>query len=276
MLDIMSPSFVTIEGRRLAYAEISPSHPKGTILLLTGLANTRLSWYKQLAVFGRDYRTVALDARDVGESDPAGRPYHIADLADDAAAVLRALGVAKSHIVGISMGGFVALEVALRHAEVVDRLVLVSTTAGSLIHALPPPRLLPRILPAFIWHSKMEHGEQKRRALARLMASGYAESHPEEMERIAEIGRCERVTQEAYYRQVRACLRHDVSKRLGEIQAATLVIHGENDPGLMVKNGINLARRIPGARLLLYPNTGHLLIIERAEEFNRDVLDFLG
>ena len=272
MPDIMSPLFVTIEGRRIAYAEVSPSRPKGTILLLTGLANERLSWYKQLAVFGQEYRTIALDHRDTGDSDPVTRPYRIADLADDAAVVLRALSIAKSHIVGISMGGFVALELALRHAEVVDRLVLVSTSARSLIYAL----LSPRVLSVLFGNNKMEPGEQKRRAMSLLMAPGYAESHPEEMERIAEIGRRERITKEAYSRQLRACLRHDVAKRLGEIQAATLVIHGKNDPGFVVKNGINLARKIPGARLVLHPDTGHIVNIERAEEFNREVLDFLG
>ncbi len=276
MLDIMSPSFAAIEGRRIAYAQVSPSRPKGTILLLPGLGLQRFSWYKQLAVFGQEYRTIALDPRDTGDSDPMAHPYCIADLADDAAAVLRALSIVKSHIVGISMGGFVALELALRHAEVVNRLVLVSTSARSLIYALLSPRRLPRILPVFISNSKIEPGEEKRRILALLMEPGYAESHPEEMEQIAEIGRCERITKEAFNRQVRACLRHDVSKRLGDIRAATLVVHGENDPGLVVKNGIHLARQIPGARLIVYPNTGHALIIERAEEFNRDVLEFLG
>ena len=86
MLDIMAPSFVTIEGRRIAYAEVSPSEPKGTILLLAGLSNDRLGWYRQLPVFGKEYRTIALDHRDTGASDPADDPYYIADLADDAAA----------------------------------------------------------------------------------------------------------------------------------------------------------------------------------------------
>lgn len=276
MLDIMSPSFVTIEGRRFAYAQASPSRPKGTILLLPGLGVQRFSWYKQLAVFGQEYKTIALDPRDTGDSDPITHAYCIADLADDAAALLRALSIVKSHIVGISMGGFVALELALRHAEVVDRLVLVSTSARSLIYALLSPRRLPRILPVFISNSRIDPGEEKRRILSLLMEPGYAESHPEEMEQIAEIGRCERITKDAFNRQVRACLRHDVSKRLGDIRAATLVVHGENDPGFVVKNGIHLARRIPGARLIVYPNTGHALIIERAEEFNRDVLEFLG
>ncbi len=276
MLDIMAPSFVTIEGRRIAYSEISPSQPTGTILLLPGLGCQRFSWYKQFAVFGQDYRTIALDPRDTGDSDPVTQPYLIADLADDAAALLQALGVAKSHIVGISMGGMVALELAIRHTELVDRLVLVSTSARSLIYAFLSPRRLPRILPIFLSNSEMEPGAQKSWLLSLLMAPSYPGSHSGEMEQIAEIGRCERITKEAFNRQVRACLRHNVSQRLGEIQATTLVIHGQDDPGIVVSNGINLARRIPDARLIVYPNTGHVLTVERAEEFNRDVLDFLG
>ncbi len=96
------------------------------------------------------------------------------------------------------------------------------------------------------------------------------------MEWIGEIGRRERISQDAFSRQVRACLRHDVSKLLSQIKAETLVIHGENAPGLVVKNGINLARQIPGARLMVYPNTGHALTLEHIEEFDRDILDFLG
>jgi pimeloyl-ACP methyl ester carboxylesterase len=276
MLDIMSPLFVTIEGRRIAYAEVCPSSPKGTILLLTGLHNQRISWDEQLALFGKEYRTIAIDYRDTGDSDPVNSPYYVADLAEDAAAVLRALRIVKSHIVGISMGGMVALELVLRHAEMVDRLVLVSTTAKSLLRAMLSPRTLPRVLRVLFSNSTLEPGEQKRRAYSLLMAPGYAEHHPEEMERIAEIGRLERITEQAHNRQVRACMRHDVSKRLSQIKTPTLVIHGEEDPGIVVKNGIDLARRITDARLIVYPNTGHILPVEHREEFNRDVLEFLG
>ena len=272
MLDILSPSFVTVEGRKIAYAEVSPSRPKGTILLLPGLGAHRFSWYRQLPVFGQEYRTIAFDPRDIGDSDPVTRPYRLADLADDAAAVLCALSIARSHIIGFSLGGYIALELALRHAELVDRLVLVSTSAGGLRQAWPSLRMMTIL----VWRSKPEPGELLRKAYSQIMAPGYAESHPEEMESVAEMGRYRPIPKDAYYRQLRADLQHDVSRRLDQIKAATLVIHGENDPLVLVKNGINLGRRIPGARLILYPGTGHISIIERAEEFNRDVLEFLG
>ena len=272
MLDIKPPSFVTVRGRKIAYDEVSPSHPKGTILLLTGLGAKRHGWCKQLAVFGRHYRTIALDHRDAGDSDPVKTPYRIPDQANDAAAVLRALGAPKAHVVGISMGGFVALEMSLRHTAVVDKLILVSTSGGGLRQAWPSPLTMLRLAR----RGKAEVGELTRQIYSHIMAPGFAERHPEEMERIVALGRYRPMADDAYYRQLCAALLHDVSKRLDEIKVPTLVIHGENDPLVHVKNGINLARRIPGARLVLYPRTGHIPIIERAEEFNRDVLAFLG
>ncbi|MFN8474281.1 MAG: alpha/beta hydrolase [Anaerolineae bacterium] len=272
MLDIKPPSFVTIKGRKIAYDEVSPPHPKGTILLLTGLAAKRHGWYKQMEVFGREYRTIALDHRDAGDSDSVRGPYRIADQADDAVAVLRALGADKAHVIGISMGGYIALELTLRHTDLVDKLVLVSTSAGGLGHAWPSPRMLTLL----VRRGKLEVGELTRRIYSQITAPGYAENHPEEMERIVAIGRYRPITIGAHTRQLCACLRHDVSNRLDRIQVPTLIIHGKDDPLVVVKNGINLARRIQPARLILYPNTGHIPIIERAEEFNRDVLTFLG
>src|SRR5947199_5393441 len=107
------PSFVTIHGRKMAYSQINPAHPKGTILLMTGLAAKRYGWYKQFEVFGRYYRTIAIDHRDISDSDAVTEAYTVSDLADDAAAVLQALGVQHTHVLGISLGGFVALQLTL-------------------------------------------------------------------------------------------------------------------------------------------------------------------
>lgn len=75
---------------------------------------------------------------------------------------------------------------------------------------------------------------------------------------------------------MQACLGHDVAQRLKSIHVPTLVVHGETDPLIPVGNGKYLAQHIPHARLILYPNTGHITIVERAEEYNRDVLAFLA
>ena len=115
------PRFVTVDGRRLAYEEVSPPEPERTVLLLCGLGAKRQGWYKQLPVLGRRFRTLALDPRDVGDSDPATGPYTIAELADDVAGLARALEIERASLIGVSMGGFIALELALKPAAALGR-----------------------------------------------------------------------------------------------------------------------------------------------------------
>jgi pimeloyl-ACP methyl ester carboxylesterase len=215
-----------------------------------------------------------MDHRDIGDSDPFTTPYRTADQADDAAAVLKALGVQSAAIVGISMGGYIALELALRHPELVHRLVLTSTSAGGASHVPPGPQMIALLTTPP--EPGGDPGIRAHHAYTLLMASGFAETHPEAMEHIAAVARYRPQSGESYLRQLQACWGHDVAGRLGEIQIPTLVVHGESDPLIPVGNGHFLAQHIPHARLILYPNTGHIPIIERAEDYNRDVLTFLS
>ena len=272
-MHVQLPSKIMIDGRTLAYDEVSPPAPEGAVVLLTGLGAKRLGWYKQLGVFGQTYRTIALDHRDTGDSDLASGPYTTADQADDVAAVLKALGIERAFIVGISMGGFISLQLTLRHPELVEKLVLTSTSAGGPTHVQPGPEML-----AMLGRDRRgtEPGELGRQSYTLIMAPGYAEQHPEEMDRVAENARYRPQSSEAYLRQLQACMGHNASDRLSQIQVPTLVVHGEVDPLVPVENGKYLAQHIPGARLILYPNTGHIPIIERADDYNRDVLAFLA
>jgi pimeloyl-ACP methyl ester carboxylesterase len=264
---------VTVGDRKLAYNEVSPPAPKGTILLLTGLAAKRYGWYHQLDEFGRYYRTIALDHRDISDSDEVTEAYTIADLADDAAAAMKALGVRRTHVIGISLGGFVTLQFALRHPELVDKLVLVSTSAGGSTHVPPGPEMISMLTSR--GEEEIEVGELTRRNYTLIMAPGYAASHPEELDRIVEIARYRPLTAATYYRQLQAALTHDAAQQLDRIQAPTLVIHGDVDPLVVPANGEHLARHIKGAKHIVYHNVGHIPIIERYEQFNRDVLAFL-
>jgi pimeloyl-ACP methyl ester carboxylesterase len=108
------------------------------------------------------------------------------------------------------------------------------------------------------------------------MAAEFVAAHPAEMERIAETARYRPQSAAAYMRQLRASLSHDVADALHRITAPTLVIHGGADPLVPTPNGAYLAAHIPGARSIVYPGVGHIPIVERADEFNRDVLAFLA
>ncbi len=172
------------------------------------------------------------------------------------------------------MGGFVALEIALRHPELVERLVLVATSAGGKKAVKPKPAFVGKLLLDSIVHRK-DAGNRARAIYRRLTANVYSESNPAEMDFIAEAARHKPQSKVAYERQLRACQLHDARGNLSEIQVPTLVIHGENDPLVPIDNGHFLAQNIKDARLIIYPNTGHIPILEWADEFNRDVLVFL-
>jgi pimeloyl-ACP methyl ester carboxylesterase len=186
---------------------------------------------------------------------------------------MKALGVRRTHIIGISLGGFVTLQFALRHPELVDKLVLVSTSAGGSTHVPPGPEMISMLTSR--GEEEIEVGELTRRNYTLIMAPGYAASHPEELDRIVEIARYRPLTAAAYYRQLQAALTHDAAQQLDRIQASTLVIHGDVDPLVVPANGEYLARHIKGAKHIVYHNVGHIPIIERYEQFNRDVLAFL-
>ena len=273
-LQVKEPSSVLIAGRKLAYDEASPANPadaKGAILLLTGLGSKRLGWTKQLDAFGREYRTIASDHRDTGDSDEVAEDYTVADLADDAAALLTALGITRAHVVGISLGGFAALQFALRHPDMLGKLVLVSTSAGGSAHVAATPEILALLTP----NPGLEIGERALLTYSRIMAAAYVAAHPEELERIAETARYRPMSPAAYMRQLRATLAHDVVDSLHRIAAPTLVIHGDLDPLVPPANGAYLAAHIIGAHYIVYRGVGHIPIVERAEDFNRDVLAFL-
>lgn len=273
-LALSEPQFVVVNDQKLAYEEVCPPAPSGTVLLLTGLASKRQGWRMQMAPFGAVYRTIAMDHRDSGDSFQAAAPYSTADQADDAAGLLRALDIKQTHVVGISMGGFVALELALRHPDLVDRLVLVSTSAGGATHVRPGLRM--RIALRLPRPRRGDIGKLAKRTYKSILAPGYAARHPEVLETIALVARYRPQTPEAYRRQLHSCTTHDVSSRLDAIRQRTLVVHGDVDPLVRTANGRYLAAHIPGARLIIYEQTGHVPIIERAGDFNRDVLAFLA
>jgi pimeloyl-ACP methyl ester carboxylesterase len=272
-MNFAAPQFVEVAGRRLAYEEVAPHDPQGTLLLLCGIGAKRQGWYKQLPVLGERFRAIAIDYRDVGDSGAAGEQYAIRDLADDVAALARALGIERASLIGISMGGFIALELALAHPELVDRLILVVTSAGGATHVPTSSEVMRALMPG---DEQVESGAGARRVCSLVAGPGFAERHPEAIEEFVEIAQHNPMNVAAYLRQLSACRAHDVADRLGEIAAPTLVIHGDADPLVRVENGRHLAATIPGAELIVYEGVGHIPEVECFEQFNDDLLAFLS
>jgi 3-oxoadipate enol-lactonase len=272
-VEFAPPQFVEVAGRRLAYEEVTPDDPQGTVLLLCGIGAKRQGWYKQLPVLGERFRALALDYLDTGDSDAATEQYSIRELAEDVHALAGELAIERASLVGISMGGFIALELALAHPEFVDRLVLVVTSAGGATHVSTSPEVMRAMMPG---DEEVESGEGARRVCSLVSGPGFAERSPEAIEEFVEIAQHNPMHVDAYLRQLSACRGHDVADRLGEIAAPTLVIHGDADPLVRIENGRHLAANIPRAELIVYEGVGHIPEVECFERFNDDLVSFLS
>jgi 3-oxoadipate enol-lactonase len=234
------------------YYESEGSGP--TVLLISGQGMTLVGWWRTVAVLSRSFRVLSYDHRDMGRSSRTPWPYLVAQMADDAMAVLDAAGENHAHVYGISLGGMVAQEIALRYPQRVGALVLGATTPGGpgAIMAEPQP------LTFFVRVGAMAPEEAEWAAVP----YNYGlQTRREHGQRIAEDIACRLAHPTdmlAYLHQVAAAASHNTAGRLGSITAPTLVVHGEEDRVIPSGNARLLAGAIPGAELKLWPGAGHL------------------
>jgi pimeloyl-ACP methyl ester carboxylesterase len=234
------------------YYESTGSGPPA--LLISGQAMTLAAWWRTVPVLAESFRVLTFDHRGMGRSGHSPWPYTVAQMADDAAAVMDAAGAERAHVYGISLGGMVAQELALRYPERVQALVLGATTAGGpgTILARPEP------LGFFIRAGAMGPEEAEWAAVPNNYGVQTRRHHGE---RIAEdiARRVEDTTDAlAYVHQVTAASGHNTMGRLHHIAAPTLVVHGEDDVVMPPSNGRLLAQGIRGAELKVWPGAGHL------------------
>ena len=265
-------STTQVGSHTVTYDDTGAGHP---VLFMSGLAGTRMGWWKQIEPFSRKFRVINMDNRDAGDSALGTGPYTIADMSEDTAGVIKNLNLGQTHIIGISMGGMIALELVIRHPELVDRLVLVSTTAGGPAGVYAKPEFA-----ALLVRVEGESIEARvRRTFTAIAGEGYMAQHPEDLDQIVKSSIAKPMSLESYQRQLGACMVHfrqGVADRLTQIAAPTLVVHGDYDPFIPYPNGQYLAEHIQGARLITFPGVGHIPMIESPERFNREVIEFLG
>lgn len=255
-------------GRSIYYDDAGDGPP---LLMIVGFMASRRIWLWQMPVLSRHFRVVTMDNRDAGESDPESVQYTVADMANDGVRLLDALGIERAHVLGHSMGGFISLQLALNHPDRLDHLVLVGTGPGT----RRDPGTAPTPPSRDSWVE--DPVERNRERYGRIAGGNYFATRPEELEAVAVANRGNRLSYEGAVRQSTATqTSHDVRDRLAVITAPTLVIHGDADPSIPVASGRLLAERIPGARLLVMPGVGHLPHLERTDEFNEAVIDFLA
>ncbi|HEX2412902.1 MAG TPA: alpha/beta fold hydrolase [Solirubrobacteraceae bacterium] len=229
------------------------------LLLVTGFAISAAVFEPVLDLYTPDFDCILYDHRGSARSLGGSSPRSMGGLADDAAGLLAALGVERAHVYGVSMGGMVAQEIALRHPQRVDRLILGCTSAGGLRAARPGFRELAGLV-----------AEPDLRAAA-LFSSEFRRRHPERARRLLRPFRAHPTPRAGVVAQMAASALHDTCSLLGRIAAPTLVLHGERDQLVPVRNARALAERIPDAELAVVRGAGHAYALERPEEA-RDLL----
>jgi pimeloyl-ACP methyl ester carboxylesterase len=256
-----------VNGQRLYYELHGEGEP---LLCVHGLACDTLAWIPQIQDCSSAYKTVIFDNRDVGQSSAAEDDYEIADMARDALALADELELGTFHLVGISMGGAIAQEIALQAPDRVRTLTLAVTFPAGSTYA----RRL-----AEVWAHRLERisFEQHVDELMLLNHSEEFFENPDMVEfiRTAMLNNPHRQSPEAFGRQIAACGRHDTRDRLGTLSMPTHVIGGEHDILVPVWKSREVAERIPGAKLTVLEKAPHGLSLERAEEFNAAVLGFI-
>jgi 3-oxoadipate enol-lactonase len=253
---------------RIAY-EVLGSGP--ALVLAHGLGYARWGWEPVAGPLADDFSVILFDNRGIGASEIPPGPYSARAMAEDLVAVLDDAGCERAHIVGTSLGGMVAQEVALGWPERLDRLVLACTTPGG-PHAFPLPKATVHLL---LEAPSLPPEQALRRFVENALALETPVTRPELLEHIV-ARRLESPPNPAgWHAQAAAGTSFDALDRIDSIGAPTLVLHGTADRVVDPRNAPLLAERIPGARLELLPGAGHLFFWEQPEWFLRHVREFL-
>ncbi len=236
------------------------------LLLINGLGFGRWAWFKQIPTLSRHFRTITFDIR--GEHSLS---HGVADLCAEVVALLDHLSVEKAHVLGTSLGGFVAQKLALERPDLVDRLVLVCTSYG----AREPQPMSFQALGKMLGGGSLSPETAARQGLEGATSDSYRAQHPEEFDLILRWRLADSSSLSDYYQQMMAGTSFDAAFAVRNITSPTLVIHGDQDLYVPVANAAALAEAIPDATLRVIDDAGHLVFIEQAEEVNDEIISFL-
>lgn len=245
---------------------------KGTpLILLHGLQGDSSNFESLIPSLTSSYQVITFDQRGSGWSDKPNEVYNMALLADDTAHLLDVLDIDQAHVFGVSMGGMIAQEFALRHPQRVRALVLGCTGSGGSgqVSLDSDPRASAYEL------SSISDEERARRLALAGFSQQFLRANPDMIDRLIAARRKRPLNLAALARRRQALETHDTTDRLGAIRAPTLVITGLQDAIVQAENSRLLAERIPHAQLVELSSAGHLFWMEQPKQTLDAVLSFL-
>jgi pimeloyl-ACP methyl ester carboxylesterase len=259
---------VPVRDINIYYEEHGSGEP---LVMIMGVGGDLQAWALQVPSLARHFRVITLDNRGAGRTSAPDRPYSIAGMADDVAGLMNHLGIEQAHVLGFSMGGYIAQELTLKYPAKVRKLILLATAPhidgyGAEIvknwinvrRSNMSREHVQRLTATWLYGSDLfDDKERYERAILNGIANPYAQQD------------------HAFIRQAQAILSFDARDRIANIKCETLVVSGEEDILVPPRNSDRLAKLLPKARRVSLPG-GHVGCIEHPAEYNAAFLEFLG
>jgi len=242
------------------------------LIMIMGLS-ANVDWWNPRMIHEllKKYQLVIFDNRGAGRTDVSNRGYTIKSFAEDTAGLMGALGISRAHILGVSMGGMIAQELALNFPEKVEKLILCSTSCGDRRSVLPSQDVLGTLMAG---GRVLSPEEIARMTIPLVFTEDFVKKNPDLLEfSIQQILRAP-ISKEVFMNQLNAIAQFDTCDRLPQIRAPTLVLHGKRDILVPPENAATLAEAIPNATLFYLKNSAHGLV-EDMEKAIDVILHFL-
>lgn len=282
--------WMIVDGQPVNTIELAPGGSLSTeaIVFVHGLSGCWANWLEQLPVFGDEHRVLALDLPGFGYSPMPAEPHRpgkgisISGYARLLDRLLGELGIDAAAVVGNSMGGFVAAELAIAFPQRVERLVLVSPAGLSTLggrremRALSTLHRLERVLmTGTAWFASRSDAVMRRPRL-REATLKVATSHPGRLPAALAAEQIRGAGKPGFLHALQALLEYDLRDRLPEIACPTLIVWGDHDRVITVRDADAFTELIPNSRKVIFEDTGHVAMIERPAAFNALLEDFLS
>ncbi len=242
------------------------------LMLIPGFASGIWSWKYQVTQLLEQFQVITFDPRGISRSQIGEEtPISIAIIADDIAALMDELRLDRASILGISFGGFVAQDFALRYSDRVRKLVLACTSFGGKNHVLPSIE----ILAAFASTKALNSRDRIRQYLTMAFSSDFVTSAAGTVDDFCRLREQNNVPEGVYLSQLASATAFDVSDRVAGISCDTLILTGDRDTVVPMQNSVNLAAAIPNSTLEIVAGGSHMFFVEKDKEFNRIVSEFV-
>jgi pimeloyl-ACP methyl ester carboxylesterase len=268
---------VEIDGAPVNYVDIG-SGDLEPIVFVHGLGGQWQNWLENIPRAAQERRVIAMDLPGHGLSPMPREEISISGYGRCVNALCEQLGLGRVDMVGNSMGGYVAAEVAIQFPERIDQLVLVSAagiTSADIARA--PILTVGRIMTAMVSYGAARHRKIAARPKSRHMALALVARHPSRLKAdFAYEGFFKGAGKPGFQEALRANLSYDFRHRLPDIRQPTLIVWGENDSIIPVKDAQEFQRLIPDSRKVVMEETGHVPMAERAPTFNELMMEFLA